>query len=782
MISTSPLLLVLYLCGTTGILLSIGDMLSLNIMTSLLLVGFTAVLNIIFWFLYTRHGKIFIYVTAIMTIAAGLALVPQVYRVTVHVKFLVSHGLPLTNLSLDMFFVLLFVFLITFFLFALEFVIRNHAIMLIGGLALLLLVPIFDSSMNFFTMLFLGIYEVGFIVVNMSERRSGRNVMTMPHRSGINVASVVLALAIVTAAILPSFLLEQTTERQLFGASYAADSLVKDIIAHATGSSANGVNNGTINRGNLYQTGRNQLAITLDQMPTDTLYLKGYTGRDYNDSQWSNAFTVTAGNLYGNTAYQEPFMDSVINDVYSNHKGDIPYSFYYLIYDSSDPIAEMYYLLSPSTSFNPDYFEVVEIGDTRYLQVDPEQEEKGFLQNDSAASIWFSSLTNSTAANIYSPYFAQNSESRIVSKRTNRSSYQNRCLSSAKMADASAQWDDNPIYSLLADTYRRYILREYIDYPAAAFSRMEALCQAEPLTDLNEITTYILVTLQNKATYTTTPGNTPYNKDVIDYFLFDNGKGYCVHFASAAALMYRMYGIPARYVTGYVASPSDFSPNEQYPGYFSAVLTDKSAHAWVEIFLKDYGWVPVEVTPTTEGVMNASYPGFNQATMRSIMARHGWTFRGETIDNTADGNNGGGFAALSANVFKSTLFIIPAALIGLVIFLILRRRRMLSALSAMSCRQLFDRIIRILHYRRLLRNYTGSEEDFAEQLAAVSSLSIEDTSRIIRIMLEVNYAPEEVSADDRSFMEQAYRTLAADLYARTPPLKKPFFKLVHAFL
>ncbi len=57
MISTSPLLLVLYLCGTTGILLSIGDMLSLNIMTSLLLVGFTAVLNIIFWFLYTRHGQ-----------------------------------------------------------------------------------------------------------------------------------------------------------------------------------------------------------------------------------------------------------------------------------------------------------------------------------------------------------------------------------------------------------------------------------------------------------------------------------------------------------------------------------------------------------------------------------------------------------------------------------------------------------------------------------------------------------------------------------------------------
>ena len=35
------------------------------------------------------------------------------------------------------------------------------------------------------------------------------------------------------------------------------------------------------------------------------------------------------------------------------------------------------------------------------------------------------------------------------------------------------------------------------------------------------------------------------------YFLFDEKRGYCEHFASAMAVMARSAGIPARVVTGY---------------------------------------------------------------------------------------------------------------------------------------------------------------------------------------------------------------------------------------
>ena len=65
-----------------------------------------------------------------------------------------------------------------------------------------------------------------------------------------------------------------------------------------------------------------------------------------------------------------------------------------------------------------------------------------------------------------------------------------------------------------------------------------------------------------------------------------------MHYASAATLMLRAMGIPARYVTGYVADvPSSGHVN----------VPDSAAHAWVEVYIPGYGWEPVEVTPAYAG-------------------------------------------------------------------------------------------------------------------------------------------------------------------------------------
>lgn len=47
-----------------------------------------------------------------------------------------------------------------------------------------------------------------------------------------------------------------------------------------------------------------------------------------------------------------------------------------------------------------------------------------------------------------------------------------------------------------------------------------------------------------------------------EYFSFESGQGYCQHFAVAAVLLYRLYGIPARYAAGYAVQPSDFQRQE----------------------------------------------------------------------------------------------------------------------------------------------------------------------------------------------------------------------------
>lgn len=93
-----------------------------------------------------------------------------------------------------------------------------------------------------------------------------------------------------------------------------------------------------------------------------------------------------------------------------------------------------------------------------------------------------------------------------------------------------------------------------------------------PQDSLNEVTAFILDVLQSHASYTLTPGRAPVNQDIVEYFLFENHEGYCVHFASAATLMYRLYGIPARYASGYAVEPSAFTQQEVIRFFSSPAL------------------------------------------------------------------------------------------------------------------------------------------------------------------------------------------------------------------
>lgn len=105
--------------------------------------------------------------------------------------------------------------------------------------------------------------------------------------------------------------------------------------------------------------------------------------------------------------------------------------------------------------------------------------------------------------------------------------------------------------------------------------------------------------LERNATYDLRTPRTPSDSDFVVYFLEESHRGYCVHFASAAVLLLRTQGIPARYVSGYATTiPSTQDPST---GKYTTRVADFNAHAWVEIYLYGYGWYPVEVTPASTG-------------------------------------------------------------------------------------------------------------------------------------------------------------------------------------
>jgi transglutaminase-like putative cysteine protease len=67
-----------------------------------------------------------------------------------------------------------------------------------------------------------------------------------------------------------------------------------------------------------------------------------------------------------------------------------------------------------------------------------------------------------------------------------------------------------------------------------------------------------------------------------------NKEGYCEQYASAMAYMARRAGLPARVAIG-------FTRGDKKSDHWS--IGTRDAHAWVEIYFRDIGWVPFDPTP-----------------------------------------------------------------------------------------------------------------------------------------------------------------------------------------
>jgi len=115
---------------------------------------------------------------------------------------------------------------------------------------------------------------------------------------------------------------------------------------------------------------------------------------------------------------------------------------------------------------------------------------------------------------------------------------------------------------------------------------------------LEELLNFIREYLANTTEYAKNVIIPPRGKDFVEYFLFESKKGSCVAYSSAAAIILREIGIPARVVLGFVGEKQ---PNGQ-------VVFKLSGHMWVEIYIPDAGWIPYDPTPS----IGVETRGFNE--------------------------------------------------------------------------------------------------------------------------------------------------------------------------
>lgn len=159
---------------------------------------------------------------------------------------------------------------------------------------------------------------------------------------------------------------------------------------------------------------------------------------------------------------------------------------------------------------------------------------------------------------------------------------------------------------------------DYLTVPESCRRAVERICREAGFSGTpREIAEQVTAYFDGHYSYTLRPGFYYGNPDYITHFLLESKRGYCAHFASAAVMLFRNMGIPARYAEGYaftyeeVILDGTLVEGADYADYYSGYsplgetalveveIADALAHAWVEIYVEGEGWIVVDPTPAS---------------------------------------------------------------------------------------------------------------------------------------------------------------------------------------
>lgn len=234
-------------------------------------------------------------------------------------------------------------------------------------------------------------------------------------------------------------------------------------------------------------------------------------------------------------------------------------------------------------------------------------------------------------------------------------------------------------YLVQEDAYEAYITDTCLQLTNESWSVLNRqLGQETAPQSLSQIRNLIRKWLEDNLVYDEEVKTLSGENDFLQYTLEGSGSGYNVHFATAATLMLRYYGVPARYVEGYFLSAEEaaaFQPGEEI------LLTEKHAHAWAEYYLPGVGFIPFEVTP--------GYVDDEEDELGGRLAQNEHTYTGEHL-KYAQVEQPERIEEPQQDRFGFTMkpiYLVYLLLVGLcvlAVIVILRRRRFRAALRGME--------------------------------------------------------------------------------------------------
>jgi transglutaminase-like putative cysteine protease len=174
----------------------------------------------------------------------------------------------------------------------------------------------------------------------------------------------------------------------------------------------------------------------------------------------------------------------------------------------------------------------------------------------------------------------------------------------------------------VGDNYSLIDLQSYLQLPddfPESIRELSANLTANATTPYQKILK--IKSYLSRIPYSTDIKAPPEGVDGVAYFLFTERAGFCVHFASAMAVMLRSVGVPTRLAIGYL-------PGEPGAEKGEYILRDRSYHAWPQVYFPGYGWVDIEATPSNSesagSTVALSEPVVSSEAIRELPAWNIW--------------------------------------------------------------------------------------------------------------------------------------------------------------
>jgi len=561
------------------------------------------------------------------------------------------------------------------------------------------------------------------------------------------------------------------------------------------------------------------LIVTFDQPQTNAVYLKDYTGSVYGNNEWTDLKDEKYNDpLFSDFERYEVYPQDFASLFSRNVIPDIPTN---TIWIKSK--------LRDDKSFAP--YGTDNFGNLTY---DKDRSVSSKRKNESEFSYKFVSANNDSIAsfmgdsmqNIYSASLIENEDIRnnLIQYCTENGlfAYDDVFYTESEMPfnnDYYSYSNGNVLIAqLMQNRYRDFVYENYLKVPDN--ENMQEIREAYG-DILSYDTTYAsdkLVLLKairdrmdEQNTYSLSPGKTPSNRDFVNYFLLENHKGYCIHYATSGVMLARMAGIPARYATGYVIVGEDFSnENRNSDGSYTITVKDNRSHAWAEIYLDGYGWIPFEFTagysdssaPSGTTSRNTSFETPTETTTANSERERQTTSRRQTVQrttaiHTTTAVSGAGIVTVPSNhdaggkAFPKALknVLIAIASTGRVVSAVLARRRIIlnsrirkftTGGNSSKTAHMYDYAEKLLATQKLKQEDLNFKE-FAEKVERISGGKIfhdGDFNSFMDVSLRAGFSNASPTNDEVNFCNSLVTDMSGRIYEQSDFIHKFIMKFV----